>query len=158
MKKTFVISPYSKKMRNGKENPKNYPYWNEVISSLKSKNGNYVVQIGIEGEAELSGVDRFLKGNSLKELELLLKDCNTWASVDNFFQHLASSIGKRGVVVFGPSDPKIFGYQENENLLKDRKFLKPRQFDIWEKTEFNSDAFVEPQVVVEALERLSTGG
>jgi ADP-heptose:LPS heptosyltransferase len=158
MKKTFVISPYSKKMRNGKENPKNYPYWEDVVSNLKSKNGNFVVQVGIEGERKLSGVDKFLVGNSLKELEMIIKDCDAWASVDNFFQHLASNIGKRGVVVFGQSDPKIFGHKENENLLKDRKFLKPKQFDIWERTEFNKDAFVEPQVVVGALERLSTGG
>jgi len=30
----ILISPYSKKLTNGKVNPKNYPYWKEVIAGI----------------------------------------------------------------------------------------------------------------------------
>ena len=50
------------------------------------------------------------------------------------------------------SDPVIFGHPENVNLLKDRKYLREKQFWLWEQCEFNADAFVTSDVVLEALE------
>ena len=45
----ILISPYSKQLTNGKTNPKNYPYWDEVISQIQEP----IIQIGIEGEKQL---------------------------------------------------------------------------------------------------------
>jgi ADP-heptose:LPS heptosyltransferase len=30
--------------------------------------------------------------------------------------HLAKTVGRRSIVLFGPTDPKLFGYKENINL------------------------------------------
>jgi hypothetical protein len=55
--------------------------------------------------------------------------------------------------VFGQSDPNIFGHPENINLLKDRKYLREKQFWIWEQAEFIEEAFVTPDVVIDALKK-----
>ena len=39
----------------------------------------------------------------------------------------------------------------NKNLLKDRKYLRPLQFDIWEAAKVIDEAFVDAQTVVEAV-------
>jgi len=152
--KRVVISPYSRLMRNNKQNPKNYPIkrWVELISILKSNN-IYVIQIGIFGETKIEGVDETMFSLPLLELKKLVESCDTWVSVDNFFHHFGNSIGKPGIVIFGPSDPLIFGHSSNENILKDRKYLKVKQFDIWEACEYNEDAFVESSIIADCVLR-----
>lgn len=144
----IILSPYAKFMRNGEKHPKNYPYWEEVLSKINE----HVIQVGVNGEQQL--VNDFRKNLPLYELALLVKDCKTWVSVDSFFQHFCWDIGKPGVAIFGQSDPNIFGHPENINLLKDRKYLRDKQFWIWEQAEYNEDAFVGPDVVLDALRKL----
>jgi ADP-heptose:LPS heptosyltransferase len=147
----IIISPYSRGMRNGKLNPKNFPYWKEVINLL-IQNGHEVIQVGVEGEEGL--VSDFRKGLSLDKLKELINECDTWISVDNFFNHLANHTSKIGIVIFGMSDPKIYGYPQNINLLKDRKYLREKQYDIWECCEFDENVFVKPEAVLKAVNKL----
>lgn len=146
----IIISPFARPMRNDKMHPKNYPYWREVIENIDED----IVQIGIEGEEQL--VPDFRKNLRLYELSILVSQCNTWISVDSFFQHFCWDLNKPGIVLFGQSDPNIFGHPENINLLKDRKYLREKQFWLWEQAEFNKDAFVGPEVVLEALREFNT--
>lgn len=132
-------------MRNNGRHPKNYPFWEEVLSHVNE----HVVQVGIEGETQI--VDDFRKNLSLTELGELVKECKTWMSCDSFIQHFCWDLGKPGIAIFGQSDPNIFGHPENINLLKDRSYLREKQFWIWEQAEYKEDAFVSPDVVVEAL-------
>jgi len=141
----IIIHPYAKALVNGKRNPKNYPYWEELISLIDEP----IVQIGIDGEAQL--VPDFRKGLSLIELRQLIKECRTWIGVDSFFQHLAWSEGKKGVVLWSVSDPNIFGHNENINLLKNRSYLAENQFLWWDFTEYKSEAFVSPKEVIKWL-------
>jgi ADP-heptose:LPS heptosyltransferase len=148
--KTIIISPYSRKLRNGDKNPKDYPYWNELVQELKKKDF-HIIQIGVEGEEFIQGVDEIKFNQPLKEIEELLKNCHAFISVDNFLPHMANCIGVRGVVLFSRSDPALFGYKENINLLKDSKYLRINQFDIWERCDYIEDAFIEPEMVVKAM-------
>lgn len=141
----IIISPFSKALPNGKENPKNYPYWEELISLIDEP----IVQIGIEGERQL--VPDFRKNLSINELKKLLKECKTWISCDSFFQHLAWIEEKKGIVLWSISDPLIFGHQENINLLKDRSFLASNQFLWWHLYEHNKNSFVNPKEVFQYL-------
>lgn len=151
----IIISPYSRPMRNGAKNAKNYPWWNEVIAKLK-ENDCFVTQVGVAGEIPLEGVDEVKNNLPLKELEAMIASYDTWCSVDNFFQHLAHLQKKPGVVLFGQSNPEIFGHSENKNLLKDKNNLREKQFDIWEACVANDDVFVSPDVVVNALMGINT--
>jgi ADP-heptose:LPS heptosyltransferase len=141
----ILISPYARELRNGQNNPKNYPYWKELIDLIDKP----IIQIGVEGETQL--VADFRKNLSLTELKDLVLQCEIWISVDSFFQHFCWDIGKYGIVLWGQSDPLIFGHPENTNLLKDRKYLRREQFWLWEQCEYKSDAFVSPSEVLKYL-------
>jgi ADP-heptose:LPS heptosyltransferase len=144
----IVIAPYAQKLRNGKENPKNYPYWKELIEMIDEP----IIQVGVVTEKQL--VDDFRTNLPINELRKLIQECRTWIGVDSFFQHLCWDEGKKGIVLWGPSDPLIFGHPENINLLKDRSHLAPNQFLWWEMTEHKNERFVEPQEVMEHLNKV----
>jgi ADP-heptose:LPS heptosyltransferase len=144
----ILISPYAKPLRNGGNNPKNFPYWKEVVSGL---NGEGIIQIGAGDENPISNKVKLKKNLSFAEIEELVNKCRVWVSIDTFLPHMAHHLKKPGVVIFGQSDPNIFGYPENKNLLVNRKYLRPDQFLIWEQAEYIKEAFVTPEVVVESL-------
>ena len=141
----IIIAPYAQKLRNGKENPKNYPHWEELIKQIDEP----IIQVGVAGEKQL--VEDFRTNLPINCLRQLLKDCRTWISVDSFFQHLGWDEGKQGIVLWGPSDPLIFGHPENINLLKSRDCLAPNQFLWWEQTEHLAERFVDPSEVLKHL-------
>ena len=60
----IIISPYAKKLISGKQNPKNYPFWKELIELIELV-GEFIVQVGIDGEEQL--VPDFRKNLSLPE-------------------------------------------------------------------------------------------
>lgn len=138
----IIIHPFSKALLSGKENPKNFPYWQELIAMIDEP----IVQIGVTGEKQL--VDDFRCDLPIAELCSLIQECRIWVSVDSFFQHLCWTENKSGVVLWSVSDPLIFGHPENTNLLKDRRFLAPNQFLWWEATEFNIDSFLLPVEII----------
>lgn len=144
----IVMAPYAKRLLSGKQNPKNYPYWQELIALIDEP----IVQVGVIGEQPL--VQDFRANLPLVELRKLIKECRTWISVDSFFQHLAWDEGKKGIVLWGPSDPLIFGHPENINLLKDRSHLVANQFLWWQLTDHKNERFVEPQEVLEHLNKV----
>jgi len=141
----ILIHPFAKPLIKGGINPKNYPYWKELIGLIKEP----IVQIGVEGEEQL--VPDFRKNLSIPELRQLIKDCRVWIGVDSFFQHLAWSEGKPGIVLWSVSDPLIFGHPENHNLLVSRKHLAPNQFLWWDYTAFDENKFVKPSEVLKFL-------
>jgi len=144
----IIISPYAKALMSGKQNPKNYPYWEELIASINEP----IVQIGISGEKQL--VPDFRVNLPISELRKLLAECRTWISCDSFFQHLAWDEGKPGIVLWSVSDPLIFGHPQNINLLKDRSYLAKNQFLWWEYVEHQNDRFVKPKEVLEHLNKV----
>ena len=141
----IVISPYSRSLSNGKNNPKNYPFWEELIAMIDEP----IVQIGVEGEVQL--VKDFRKGLPISQLKELLRECRTWISCDSFFQHLGWIEGKKGIVLWSVSDPLIYGHPENINLLKDRKYLAGNQFLWWEAYDHNAETFVPAREVFKCL-------
>lgn len=142
----ILISPYSARLRSGKPNPKVYPWWPELIALL----GDDVVQIGTTGEERIAGVSRFMLDAPFHELRLLIAQASGWLSVDNFLPHFinADCAKKPGIVLWGQSDPRIFGYPQNRNLLKGHKYLRQFQFDSWEAATYDAEAFVSPQEVI----------
>jgi len=148
----ILISPYSRQMRNGKDNPKNYPYWKEVVSQL-SLEGKKVIQLASENEPPIGANEVKLK-LPLRELKNLLEQCDTWAAVDNFWPHFCALSKKPGVVIWGKSDPLIFGYPWNINLLKSRDCLRWNQFDIWESDTFDPKVFFPAYEVIAAIHKI----
>lgn len=144
----ILIHAWARKLRNGNINPKNYPYWKELIELLE-KDGHEIIQIGEEGEEQL--VSDFRKGLKFNELKSLVKECDTWIGIDSFFQHLAWRVGKKGIVLFGQSNPRIFGHPENINLYVAERYFRKWQFQTWEEIEYNKDSFVEVNVIMKVI-------
>lgn len=154
-KKYIVIAPYAKRLRNGKENPKNYPHWRELVH-LMSKTHD-IIQIGIDGEDRIPGVAETKFGIKLKEIEELIQYCDTWVSVDSFLQHMVNCtpLKKPGVVLWARSDWRIFGYPQNLNIIKDEKYLLQFPFSIWEDVPYDPDAYM-PACEIYEIMRLAT--
>ena len=149
--KTIIISPFSRPLRNGGVNPKNNPYWPELIELLR-KEGYRTIQVGTGNEMHLPA-DEVKFDPSLSELEALLKSTDLWISVDNFFGHFAAYHKKPGIVLWGQSDPLIFGYPTNHNLLKSRMYLRQDQHGIWEAAKCIDVAFVSPNRVLAEVQK-----
>lgn len=153
--KYCIISPYAQKMRNKQQHPKDYPFWDKIIDYLHSKN-IAIKQIGVKDELKINGVgdfpgDDFLLNLKFYELSELVKNSYKWLSIDSFFPHFCHHLDVPGIVIFSQSDPLLFGYKENINLLKDRKYLRPDQFGIWEDAHFNIESFIDPSSVYKYL-------
>lgn len=147
----ILIAPFSRNLRNGNKNPKNYPYWKELITLLE-KEGYELTQVGMQGEEPL--VKNVFFNQSLATIKQLIIKCDLWVSVDSFLQHMAYPLNKKGIVIWGVSDPNIFGYEQNINILKDRRYLRHNQFGIWEEQPFKEEVFVKPDVVVKIIKTL----
>jgi len=141
-----LISPFARSCRSGKISPKNYPHWDEVIHVLK-RDGIETVQIGKNGEPDLGVFKAF--NLSFKEIRALIDKCEVWISVDNFLQHMIGPKGKPGIVLWGPSNPNIYGYSSNLNLYADEKGFRRNQFDMYENVKASN--FVEAKVVIGAI-------
>ena len=108
-----------------------------------------IVQIGIKTDEPL--VEDFRADLSMTELKALVHECRTWIACDSFFQHLAWTLGKKGIVLWSVSDPLIYGHPENINLIKDRKYLASNQFLWWEAYDHNEETFVPAREVFKCL-------
>ena len=146
----IILAPYAAKLRSGNHNPKNYPWWAEVVAML---DGHEVIQIGVKGEDRIEGVAQFIVGWPLGKLREVISEADTWVACDSFLPHFCYCERlKGGVVVWGTSDPAHWGHNMNTNLLKDRHNLRRYQFQHWEDEPYREDVFVSPQEVVDAIQ------
>ena len=134
----IIISPYSFTA----DNAKSYPYWDQLVPMIKSL-GYKTIQIGRGNEPKIPEVDDVWFDLPLKELESKISDCRMWIGVDNAIQHMVNCMDEivPGIVIFGESDPKMFGYHYNCNILKSKDYLRPDKFGIWMDRERKNEAF-----------------
>jgi hypothetical protein len=123
--------------RGNTKNAKSYPYWDELIKLL--------------GSHEIKEISGILPEKKIIEL---VNWCDIWISIDSFLQHLVAYHKlKKGIVIWGLSDPELFGYKSNINLLKDRKYLRPgiEQYLFWKDVPINKEAFISAKEVRDSI-------
>jgi ADP-heptose:LPS heptosyltransferase len=147
--KKIIIAPWSRKLPNVENNPKNYPWWQELIDALNNK--YYIIQVSLKGEKILQNISELKLNSSLKDLKKLLLECDFFITVDSFFHHLATLVNKRGIVIYGYSDPKIFGNDMHINIIKGKQYLRKNQFGLWSEVEYNENVFVKPNVILKII-------
>lgn len=155
-KTSIIVAPYPKLRTDGKVNAKCYPYWIILFDMLSEYE---VIQLVGPGEVPIpSGkhVEHF-HTKSLIDVERKLKNSDLFLCVDNYLQHMAHYLGKRGIALYGPSNPKIFGYPENENLYVSEKYFRPFQFQTWQEWDYNPEAFVKPEEVIFSINKITSG-
>lgn len=149
-----LIAPYPAKLRNQPISAKHYPSWPELVSMLKV-NGHEIIQIGVQGEERIEGVDQFVVGWPFDKIKTLMESCDTFVSVDSWFPHFAHYHRlKPGVVLWGKSNPRVWGYAENENLIVGEDKFRQFQYMDWESEPHDPSVFVPPRQVAWAVERL----
>jgi hypothetical protein len=141
----------SRAMRYGdnKKNPKDYPYWQELIDLLSEKQS--VTQITTLADKWYSNCHSYADFSMPHLVEVIQDEMDVFVSIDSFLPHMAHFYGKRGFVIFGQSDPLLFGYKENINILKDRKNLRAEQFWHWEQTPYKEDVFPTAEEVFQII-------
>lgn len=154
MSSKILIAPYAAALRNGSTSAKQYPHWPELVAMLKA-NGHELVQIGIQGEQRIDGIDQFIIGWPFEKIRELMGQCATFISVDSWFPHFCNYHRlKNGVVLWGKSSPRIFGYPDNENLFVSDSNFRLHQYKDWESEPHDPAVFVPPRQVVWAVERM----
>ena len=133
---------------NGSGSPKDYPFAKQLAELIIAQ-GHNLIQVGSEGETQLA--PDFRKNPSFDEVGKFISTADTAICVDSYLQHHCWLLNKRAIVLWGISDPLIFGHPFHINLLKDRSFLRPNQFDLYYANEHKPEAFVSPEEVLEAL-------
>lgn len=90
-------------------------YWQVLVKELTKQYD--VVQLGGKEESQIPGVTTYLMGaTSLRQTAALLKNCLTYVAIDSFVAHCGAGVQKRGVVLFGRSNPYIAGHALNKNV------------------------------------------
>lgn len=118
--KVIVIHPYGGRLTwNGAEITPNKnwfdDYWVDLLKNLS--NDFDIIQVGGKDEPQLPYVATYLMGQTtLRQTAALLKNCLTYVSIDSFVNHCGPAVGKRGIVLFGRSNPYIAGHAMNRNL------------------------------------------
>ncbi len=153
----IIISPYSRQLINESKNAKNYHYWEELTELLKEQEYK-IIQIGTKDEITISSSDDLQIDLPLKAIAKLISESDLWISVDNFLPHFCNwkQIETQGIVIFSKSDPEIFGYSQNINIFKDKKYFRENQFITWEEQEYDKNAFIDPREILIAIESLQT--
>jgi ADP-heptose:LPS heptosyltransferase len=89
--------------------------WEILVNELNKEYD--IIQVGGKQEVEIPGVTTYLMGStSLRQTAALLKNCLTYVCIDSFVGHCGAGVGKRGVVLFGRSNPYIAGHALNKNI------------------------------------------
>lgn len=92
-----------------------HDYWAALVKEL-AKDFD-VIQVGGKDEAPIENVTTYLMGQtSLRQTAALLANCLTFVAIDSFVGHCGAAVGKRGVVMFGRSNPYIAGHPVNKNI------------------------------------------
>lgn len=97
-------------------------YYNKLIELIREKYPNiFIIQLGDSKERcpEFTGTNLNLSGEtSLEELKVLLKHSSLHIDGEGGMVHLRHALqGGQSIVLFGPTDPNVYGYTENTNLI-----------------------------------------
>jgi len=110
-KKNIVIAPASDSPRKMISPAK----WESLTGKLIKKNF-LVIQVGRLYDRHIKGTYSLLGITKPKQLIGLLKKIDLVITVDNFIMHAANLSKAPAIVVFGPTEPEIYGYADQISL------------------------------------------
>jgi len=90
--------------------------WERLVKKVQ-KIGIKVYQVGGIKDEKIDSCNRHFLGTNYRLSVALLEQSAGFVSIDTFLPHAANAIGKRGVVLFGPANPKRSGHESNINIF-----------------------------------------
>jgi ADP-heptose:LPS heptosyltransferase len=154
MNKYILIHPNPRKNPDNTINAKTYPweYWEQFVSLFKQKYPDIDIYcVGLSGDKPINGTIAYFD-LPLAKIKSLAEEALLVISVDSFLQHLLAKSNKPMIVLWGPSNPEIFGYDKNINLYVDKKYFRPDPYGVWQIIKWNKDAFILPEKIMDSLE------
>lgn len=89
--------------------------WEELIESMPEYT---FIQLGAGNEVEIKGAIDMRGKTNIREAIALIKYSKSFVGVDSFASHVTNAFGVKGVVLFGPTSPSIWGHYNNINIYK----------------------------------------
>jgi hypothetical protein len=121
-KPVLVFQPFG-----GAPNQKNNYSWNRDIPIRQAQNlatflsnKYHVIQPVVERQIKLEGCEHVTL--SLRDLFVLIKHANVVVGIDSFVQHARKALGGDSMVFWVTNSPKVFGYENNINILPTQPF------------------------------------
>lgn len=110
--------------KNNKElSSKQWPveYFKAFVRMFKEEyNSIEIIQLGDETTEQIEGADRYLLGENLELVKYILRDSLIHLDIEGGLVHLASQLGTKCAVLFGPTQVEMLGYKGNINLVSDK--------------------------------------
>lgn len=75
-----------------------------------------VLQLGAENSEKLMGIDRYILGVDFRLSVHLLKNTMVHVDIEGGLVHIATQLGTKCVVLFGPTVKEYYGYEQNINI------------------------------------------
>ena len=113
---------------NGHEDDKKYipnkvwpvKRYEEFIKLFKKVyHGISVVQLGMRDSYNMKGVDRYIFGENIETVKYILQDSILHIDCEGGLVHIATQLGTKCAVLFGPTPVHYFGYPQNINIVSE---------------------------------------
>lgn len=121
LNKKYITFSYgvSDPLKNGKQQTKLWPeeYYASLNRMLKNKFPTIeIVQIDAGDVKRVTGADRYVMGENLEVAKFVLKNALCHIDCEGGLVHMATQLGTKCFVVFGPTPVDFFGYECNVNF------------------------------------------
>ena len=94
--------------------------YEELISLIKNKYKDIkIVQLGAIDGIKLKNIDYYVMGESLELTKWILKNSILHIDIEGGLVHLATQLGTKCAVIFGPTPMHMYAYDKNENIRND---------------------------------------
>lgn len=119
LQKYITVNYGNGECQDGRKVAKTWPLsrFSEVVSMMKEGYPDIaVIQLGASGAARIADVDRYILGESIERVASVLKHVLFHLDIEGGLVHIASQIGTKCIVLFGPTVEDYYGYKENIHI------------------------------------------
>lgn len=121
----YITLNYGWDKSNGAAQPaaKAWPLENfsELARLIKDKFPDvFVIQTGMKDSERIEHCDRYILGESIELIKFILRDATLHVDIEGGLVHLATQLGTKCVVLFGPTPVKYYGYDVNINIVSEK--------------------------------------
>lgn len=110
-KKNIIISPAT-------DSPRKMMHpmaWHNVVERLNAE-GALVIQVGKIIDFHIKGAYSLLGLTTPRQAISILRKCDFLVTTDNFIMHAAHLVGKKAIVLWGPTKSGVYGYPEHTHI------------------------------------------
>jgi hypothetical protein len=91
----------------------------KLVDEIKKKYNIQVVNMHLPGEYPLKGTLEIKLPT--RQWYALLNEAETFIAIDSNLQHAGAALRKKGIVLWGATNPKMFGYKIHDNIIGECK-------------------------------------